>query len=157
MHICIFQNVAKWKCLSCCFKKELEWKRKWWLKNSSVGCNIDLKIYSKQHGKNMRFVQSGVGFTPECVWNTAPCRDSFVWWHNDRNEICNDPCLYFLTTLISSLPLSASSPLTQEPMYYLYLNANFTALDLLPAAHENGFGLKCVLPVPREKNTAKTY
>lgn len=39
-------------------------KEKMMIKNSSVGCNIDLKIYNKQHGKNMRFVQSGVGFTP---------------------------------------------------------------------------------------------
>lgn len=84
-------------------------KEKIMIKNSSAGCNFDLKIYNKQHGKNMHFVLSGVGFTPECVWNTAPYRDSFVWWHVDRNEICNDPCL------LLSKPAFTSSPLWFPP------------------------------------------
>jgi len=34
----------------------------------------------------------------------------------------------------------------------------FTALDLLPVAHENGFGLNFELSVPEKiKNTAKTH
>ncbi len=134
-------------------------KEKIMIKNSSVGCNIDLKIYNKQHGKNMHFVLSGVGFTPECVWNTAPYRDSFVWWHVDRNEICNDPCLLLSKPAFTSSPLwfppasvcFLSSPLTQDPMYYLYLNANFTALDLLPAAQKQFWVEMCASSSKKEK------